>query len=157
MVLAALLWTHFNRSVSLLYWGLHIGTQYSRCILTSAEEKGRITSRDLLTTLLLMQPRIWLALTGLLGHIAGSCPACHPLVTPSPFQQSCALFFYTPACIDSEDYLMRFTWTHCSSLSGFFCMTSHPSGMLTSSHNLMSSWILLREYSIPLLSHWWRH
>ena len=45
-------------SMPLLYWGTQRWTQYSRCGLNSAEERGRITSLNLLATLHLMKPRI---------------------------------------------------------------------------------------------------
>ena len=47
--------------MSLLYWGAQHWAQYSRCGLTSAKQRGRITSTDLFTVLCLMQPRIPLA------------------------------------------------------------------------------------------------
>jgi len=50
------------------------------------------------TMLLLMQPRIWL-LSGLWGHITGSCSASNPPVPVSSFQQSCAQCFHPLACI----------------------------------------------------------
>ena len=40
-------------------------------------------------------------LSGQWGHIAGSHPACHPPVTPSPFCQGCAQSFCPSACVDS--------------------------------------------------------
>jgi len=57
----ALLWTRSNRSVSFFYWVPQSWTPYSRWGLTRAEQRNRIPSLDLLATLLLMQPRIWLA------------------------------------------------------------------------------------------------
>ena len=57
-----------NRSTSLLYWGLYIWMQYARWSLTSAEQWGRITSLNLLTTFLLMQPRIWLSFWAVRAH-----------------------------------------------------------------------------------------
>lgn len=47
-----------SKSVSLLYWRAWNWTQRSECGPTSAEERGKIISIDLLATLLLMQPRI---------------------------------------------------------------------------------------------------
>ena len=55
-------------SMSLLYW-LHIWTQYSRSGLTSTKQWGRINSLNLLATLLLLQPRIWLAFWTVRAHV----------------------------------------------------------------------------------------
>jgi len=84
----------------LSYWGLHIWTPYSRWGLTSAEQKGRITSLHLLATLLLMQPRIQLAFWPVTTHywLMSSLPSTSPL---SPFQQGYVLCFHPPACADS--------------------------------------------------------
>jgi len=48
----------FSMSMSLLYWRAHNWTQHSRCCLTSAEQRARITSIDRLAVLVLLQPRI---------------------------------------------------------------------------------------------------
>jgi len=37
-------------------------------------------------------------LSGPRGHIAASCPAHHPPLPPSPFQQGCTLSFHLPSC-----------------------------------------------------------
>ena len=37
-------------------------------------------------------------LSGLQGHIAGSCPAYHPPLPPRPFWQRCSPSLYPPAC-----------------------------------------------------------
>ncbi|KAK4827750.1 hypothetical protein QYF61_021221 [Mycteria americana] len=58
ITLVALCRTLSSMSMSPLYWGAQNRTQCSRCGLTSAEQRGRITSLDLLAILLLMQPRI---------------------------------------------------------------------------------------------------
>ena len=72
----------------LSYWGLHIWTQYSRWGLTSAEQKGRITSLHLLATLLLMQPRIQLAFWTARAHrwLMSNLPSTS---TPMFFLQVC--------------------------------------------------------------------
>ena len=57
VIFVAVFWPHYNRSMSLLYWGHHIWMQYSSSYLTSAE-KDRITSLDLLTILLLLQQTV---------------------------------------------------------------------------------------------------
>ena len=46
---------------------------------------------------------------------------------------------------------MKFTWAHCSSLSGPLWIASHPSGVSTASHSLLSSANLLRVHLSPLL------
>ncbi|KAK4829686.1 hypothetical protein QYF61_006061, partial [Mycteria americana] len=38
-------------------------------------------------------------LSGLRAHIAGSCPAFHPPVSPSPSPQGCSVSLHPPACI----------------------------------------------------------
>lgn len=65
--------------------------------------------------MLLIQPKIWFALTGLQEYITASCPACHLLVLPSPFQQGCTLFFYTSVVLIAgitttqvQDYALGF-------------------------------------------------
>lgn len=45
----------------LLCWGAQCWSQHSLCGLTNAEGRGRITSLSLLVTLLLMQPKMLLA------------------------------------------------------------------------------------------------
>ena len=42
IIFIALQWTFSSMPMSLLYWGAQDWTQYSRCGLTSAEQKGRI-------------------------------------------------------------------------------------------------------------------
>ena len=61
IMLMALCWRLYGISLSFLYWGGQKYPQHSRCGLTSAEQRGRITSLDLMATLPLMQPRIPLA------------------------------------------------------------------------------------------------
>lgn len=48
-------------STSLLYWGAHSWKQYSRCGITSAEQRWRITSINFLAILCIVQPRLLLA------------------------------------------------------------------------------------------------
>ena len=52
IIFVALLWMCPNSSMSLLYWGPHIWTQYCRWGHTSTEQRGRINSLALLATLL---------------------------------------------------------------------------------------------------------
>jgi len=87
--------------------------QYSSWVLTSAEQMGKIMSFAVLATKSLRptsrgtgpaQPLncwhfFWCSpgcgwLSGLWGHIAGSCPACHPPVPPRV-----SLYPYTPQLV----------------------------------------------------------
>jgi len=56
MVFVAHSWTPSGRSLTFLNWGAQNDTLYSRCGLSRAEKRGRITSLDLLVTLFLMHP-----------------------------------------------------------------------------------------------------
>ena len=101
-------------------------------------------------------------LSELQGHIAGSCPASNPMVPPSPFKQGCAQSFQLAlvvkvASTQVQDLafgfmlnIMRFTWTHCLSLSRSLWLTSHPSGLSTAPHSLVSPANLLTMHSIHL-------
>ena len=79
-IAVALHWTLSSLSLSLLSWGAQHRTQPSRGGLTSAEQRGRISSLDLLATLLLVQPRTPLA------FFAASASTWCP---PGPSLQSC--------------------------------------------------------------------
>ncbi|XP_068782109.1 uncharacterized protein [Struthio camelus] len=68
IILVALRWTLSSRAMSLLHWGAQHWTQDSRCGLIRAEERGRITSLDLLATLCLMHPRRPLAFLAARAH-----------------------------------------------------------------------------------------
>lgn len=57
-ILMAPHWTLSRMCRSLLYWALQNWTQYCSYGFSSAEERGRITSFNLLATCLLVQPRI---------------------------------------------------------------------------------------------------
>lgn len=56
--LVALCWALYITLMPALYWGAQNWVQYCRCDLTGYERRGRITSLDLWTMLLLMQPRM---------------------------------------------------------------------------------------------------
>ncbi|KAK4826848.1 hypothetical protein QYF61_011716 [Mycteria americana] len=56
IIFVALCWTLSSMSMSHLYWGAQHWTQHSRC-LTSAEQRGRITSLHLLEMLCRVQPQ----------------------------------------------------------------------------------------------------
>lgn len=81
-----LLWTGSNNSMSFSCWGLQNWMQYSRWWLMRAEKKVRITSLDLMVTLLFMQTRIQLAFCTARAH-AGSCWVFHQLTSPNPSPQ----------------------------------------------------------------------
>ena len=55
-------------SMSLLYWGAQNWTQYSRCGLSTAVQRWRITSLDLLVMFYLMNPRIPLVFLAAWAH-----------------------------------------------------------------------------------------
>ena len=75
IILVALCWTLSSIHMFLFYWGLPNRTQCSRCGLTRAEKRGRITSLDLSATLFRMHH--WPSWPQ--GHIADSWSACCPL------------------------------------------------------------------------------
>jgi len=61
IISVARFWTLSSMSMSLLCWGAQNWTQRSRCNLTSAEQKGRLTSLLLMAMFPLVQPRYcWL-------------------------------------------------------------------------------------------------
>lgn len=79
-LILALCWTHSSVSMSLLYWRAQDWIEHCRWDLTSAEERRRVTSLDLLKT-------HWPSL--LQGKLAGSWSAWGPLRLPGLFLQSC--------------------------------------------------------------------
>lgn len=64
----ALHWTPSSNSIPLLYWGPQNWTHLSKCGLTSAEQRRRMASLDLLAILCLMHPRIPLACLASSAH-----------------------------------------------------------------------------------------
>lgn len=106
----ALLWPLQNHGslISSLYWGDQNRTQGFKRDLLGAEQKGIITSLDVLAALLFIQTRMLLAFL-LPGDVAGSCPVCcspGPLglfgrAAPQPLPLQClkheiiALFIWT--------------------------------------------------------------
>jgi len=58
--------THFNRSMSLFYWGPKGSTQYSGMV--SGKERGTITSFDVMAALLFIEPRTRLAFWAVSAH-----------------------------------------------------------------------------------------
>ena len=122
-----------------------------------------ITSLTLLAMLLLMQPRIQLAFWAARAHcwLMSSLPSISTLrsflaellsILSSP-----SLYWQwrlpQPRCktlhLDLLN-LIRFTWAYCSSLSQSLWKASHPSGVPTAPHILVSAANLLREDSISL-------
>jgi len=131
IICVALLWSHPDRSVSLLYWGLPIWMQYCRWGLTLQSRGAGSPPPPCWPCCFWCSPGYsWIS--GLRGHSAGSCPAAiHS--TPRLFIRA-VLCPYIPRCKTSHSALlnlMRFTWAHCSSLSMSPWITTHPSGMLT--------------------------
>ena len=144
--------------MSFLRWGLQSWMQDSRWGLTRAEQRVRITSTDLLATLLLMQPRIQMAFWAASAHCwtkSSSSPA-----TSCPSPQGCSPAILYPACIRAWDWrtlclswlnFPRFTQAHLSSLSRSLRTASLPSSTLIAPHCLVSLANLLRVCWIPLL------
>lgn len=66
-------WTLSSTSLSFLNWRTQNRTRYSRCVLSRAEQRERITSLDLPATLFVMHPRIplafWVTSSTLLAHL----------------------------------------------------------------------------------------
>ena len=122
--------------MSFLCWGLQSWTQYSRWGLTRAEQRGRITSLDLLATLL-MQPRTRLALRAASAHCQ-LMSSLSSISTPKSLSaellsipSSPSLYWYRglprPRCRTlylALLNLMRFTQAHLSSLSRSLWMAS---------------------------------
>ena len=136
--------------------------QYSKWGLTSVDQGGRITSLNLLTMLLLMRPRIWLAFWAegtLLAHVQFAIHKysqvlfSRAVLNPFILQLVLIVGFATSQLktlhLDLLN-LMRFTWVYCLSLSRYFWMASPPSGMSTAPHRLVSSANLKRVHLIQL-------
>jgi len=90
--------THSSRSMSFLCWGLQSWMQDSRWGLTRAEQRSRIASLDLLATLLLMHPRMWLAFWAVSTNWWLMLSFCQP-APPSSSAQGCSQYILSPACI----------------------------------------------------------
>ncbi|KAK4832076.1 hypothetical protein QYF61_020632 [Mycteria americana] len=130
IIFVALLWTCSNRSMSFLCRGLQSWTQYWRWGLTRVGCRDRITSLDLLATLLLMQPRIWLAFWAASTH----CQLMSSFSSTSTPKSSSAGLLSIPSSPSlcrtlhlALLNLMRFTRARFSSLSRSLWMASHPS------------------------------
>ena len=109
-----------------------------------AEQRGRITSLDLLATLLLMQSRVWFSLWAASTHcrlmlglssiktlksFSSGLPSCHSL----PNLYLC-LGFPQPRCRTFYFFLLnsgRLAWPHLLSLSWSLWMASLPSTVST--------------------------
>ena len=76
-------------ATSLWYWGAQAWAQPCRHGLTSAEQRARVTSRQLPARLCPVQPRVPLAAGFGPGHLAGSSPTWCPPGPPGPFLPRC--------------------------------------------------------------------
>lgn len=137
--------------------------QESRWSLMGVEQRGRVTSLDLLATLLLMQLKIWLAFWSASAHwwlmlsfLSTNTPKCFSTgllsIPSSPIPYLC-LGLPWPMCRTLHLALMivmRFAQAHFSSLSRSLRMTSFPRSMLTTPHSWVLLANLLRVHSIPL-------
>ena len=97
-----LLWMHSNRSVFLSC------TEDSTSGLSIPGEASPTQSRGAVLPLLICWAHFFSCspgygwLSGLWGHIVGSCAASHPPVPPGPLQQGSALTFCPAACTASD-------------------------------------------------------
>ena len=95
----ALLWTCSNR-LSVLYCGHHIWMQ---SVLQVRPHQHRTEGQDHLSPLAghisFYIVHIYSWLSGVREHITALCPACHPPLPPSRFQQGYALSFHPPPCV----------------------------------------------------------
>jgi len=113
--------------------------------------------------LFLMHARIQLAFWAVRAHcwLVSSFPST---TTPGPFWQGCTLPLHPLAWPDSGVplprcktlhltllNLLRFSWTHCSSLLRTLWMSFWPSSMSTAPHSLVTPGNLLRVLSIRAL------
>ena len=84
-----------NRSMSFLYWGLHICTQYSRWGLTAQSRGAGSPPLSCWPHCFGCSPgHGWLS--RLPGPIACSCPSSHP---PGPFWQGCIISLPPPSVL----------------------------------------------------------
>ena len=100
IILAPLSWTPSSISTSFSHWGAQNWAQWSRCGLTSAEQRVRILSLDLLAILCPMQPMLSLTFFAAWAH----CWLMFNLVstrTPTLFLPSCFSVGWPPACIST--------------------------------------------------------
>lgn len=77
-------WACSRSPMSLWHWGALNWAQHSRYDLARAEQRGRITSLDLLPMLFLMHPRVLLAHGQLSGHQFLLPRSCLPAGQPQP-------------------------------------------------------------------------
>lgn len=94
----------YNTSISFLCLGTQSWMQYSRWCLRRVEYRERITFPELLSTLLLMQPRIWSTFCTESTN-AGSYSVFYPRLPPSPPLQGCSQSTHSTASIYVWDYL----------------------------------------------------
>ena len=129
--------------------------------LTSAEQRGGVTSPDLLAVLCLMQPRRSLAAFGTRAHC---CLVVNLVPTRTPRAFSAKLFrswsapsmywcmdLFLPRCrtlhFPSLNF-MRFLSAHSSSLLRSLGMAAQPSGVSATPRSLVSSAYFLRVHSV---------
>ena len=99
IIFVALHWTLSNTSVYLLYWGAQHWTQHSRYGLTSTEQRGRITSLDLLAILHLMLATVPLTFaTGAHFWLAFNLVTTR---TPESFSAKLLSSWVAPAYVDA--------------------------------------------------------
>ena len=117
-IFVALLWTHSRSSLSLLSCGAQNWAQNSRCDLSRAEQRGRITSLHLLPVLILVHPRIPLALLATRTQcelmdisLSSRTPrsfSAELLAAGLPILYWCRLFL--PRCRTLHSPLLNFRW-----------------------------------------------
>jgi len=152
-----------NERRALRYWALHMWMQYYQWGLSSAQQRGRITSLDLLVMHLLIQPRGGLTFWAVRAHcwLMSSLPStstpryfspglCSDLSSPSLYWYKMLTQLRCNTMHLDLLNLMRFSWALCSRLSKSLWIASHPSGVSIVPHSLVSSADLLRVHSTPL-------
>lgn len=116
-------WICYRKPISVFRWGAEAWTQHSRYGLSSAEQRGRILSLDLLATSFLIQPELLLAFFASRAHcwlMTHSELAVHHHLIPCPLR-----FF--PA---SQVIVFTGTWVYSSPHMGLgipLCWTSRHS------------------------------
>ena len=106
--------------MSFLRWGPQSWMQYSRWDLIRKEQRGTVTFLNLLSMLLLIQPRIWLVFWAA-NVYAELCWSSHQQKSPNPSPQDWSCSILCPAFIFSwelNDVLYKLTSQACAGLSG---------------------------------------
>ncbi|XP_066851872.1 lethal(3)malignant brain tumor-like protein 2 isoform X4 [Anser cygnoides] len=151
----------FSTPMSFLSWGAQKWTQRSRCSLTSAEWRGRITSLYLLATCFLMQlgillvyfaPRVhcWLMFNLVSTRTPGSFLAKVLLLSTRSASGVCwCLGLFLPRGRTLHFPVLNFTGfssAHFSSLSRSLWMAAQPPGVSAAPPSFVSSGNLLRAH-----------